>query len=117
MEKVTLGTQPLHHKHALLTEVAGVAAAQAQGECLSHGFLGPGEKSNVLGLNTTLKARPRDVEILNQITASSGLLAAAYVTCRQEQGQKDTLPTASTPAGALHQVDLNKWTSCLNMSI
>lgn len=80
MEKVTLGTQPLHHKHALLTEVAGVAAAQAQAKGLSHGFLGPAEKSNVLGRNATLKARPRDVEILNRIPASSGLLAAAYVT-------------------------------------
>lgn len=47
VEKVTLGTQPLHHKHALLTEVAGVTAAQAQGKCLSHRFLGPGEKSCV----------------------------------------------------------------------
>lgn len=49
VEKVTLSTQPLHHVHTLLTKVAGVTAAQAQGKCPFHGFLGPGEKSNVLG--------------------------------------------------------------------
>lgn len=92
VEKVTLGTQPLHHKHALLTEVAGVAAAQAQGKGLSHGFLRPVEKSNVLGTNATLKARPRDVEILNQIPASSGLLAAAYVTADKSMGRETHSP-------------------------
>lgn len=67
VEKVTLGAQPLHHVHALLTEAAGVTAAQAQGKHLSHGFLGPGEKSNVLGLSKSPKARPGLVGILNQI--------------------------------------------------
>lgn len=40
VEKVALGTQPLHHVHTLLTKAARVLATQAQGErCLSQGFL------------------------------------------------------------------------------
>lgn len=39
VEKVALSTQPLYHVYTLLTKVAGVSAAQAQGECLSRGFL------------------------------------------------------------------------------
>lgn len=46
----------------------------------------------MLGLNTILKARPRDVEILNQITASSGLLAAAYATADKSKGRKTHSP-------------------------
>jgi len=40
VEEVALCAQPLHHVHALLAEVTGVAAAQTQGEHLPHGFLG-----------------------------------------------------------------------------
>lgn len=99
MEKVTFSTQPLHHVHTLLTKVAGVAATQAQGKCLFHGFLGPGEKSDMLGLNKSLKARPRDVETLNQITASSGLLAAVYVTANKSLGAGRHTPHSFLPAG------------------
>lgn len=97
VEKVAFSTQPLHHVHTLLTKVAGVAAAQAQGKCPFHGFLGPGEKSNVLGPNRFLKARPRDVKILNQTTASSGLLAAMSLQTRA-WGQGDTLLLQSPPS-------------------
>lgn len=40
VEEVALGTQPLHHVHALLAEVTGVAAAQVQGKGLPCRFLG-----------------------------------------------------------------------------
>lgn len=40
VEEVALGAQPLHHVHALLAEVTGVAAAQVQGKGLSCRFLG-----------------------------------------------------------------------------
>ena len=61
---MALCTEPLHHVHTLLTKVAGVLAAQAQGERLPQGFLRAGEKNEVLGLNTSSEARPRLVVIL-----------------------------------------------------
>jgi hypothetical protein len=64
VEKVALSTQPLYHVYTLLTKVAGVSAAQAQGECLSRGFLWVGKKRKALGLNKSPKARPRLVENL-----------------------------------------------------
>ena len=70
VEEVALCAQPLHHVHALLTEVTGVAATQVQGKCLSHRFLGGhravGEKSSGLGLRQSLQMR-------GQAFRSSGL--------------------------------------------
>lgn len=39
VEEVALCTQPLHHVHALLTEVTGVTATQVPGKHLSNCFL------------------------------------------------------------------------------
>lgn len=104
VEKVALGAQPLHHVHTLLTEVAGVPAAQAQGERrLSQGFLRAGEKRKVLGLDKFSKDRPRLVEILNQITGISGLLAAAYAT-----GAVRLSPHSLQSCRASSQADLNE---------
>lgn len=105
MEKVALSTQPLYHVYTLLTKVAGVSAAQAQGECLSRGFLWVGKKRKALGLNKSPKARPRLVENLlkkkTKNTGTSGLLAAAYVIAKKSVVREDPPHTASSPAGPL----------------
>ena len=40
VKEVALRTQPLHHVHALLAEITGVAATQVQGKRLPYGLLG-----------------------------------------------------------------------------
>lgn len=74
VEELALGAQPLHHVHALLAEVAGVAAAQVLRELLPHGALrgtsqpGPSEPRPA----GAPRPRPRPPESRPAVTGARG---------------------------------------------